>query len=53
MNHVSTRVLAVAVLVALAVGFAAGYAWRRHRYPTPAEQWDKTSREMRKGLFGE
>jgi hypothetical protein len=42
-----------AALLALAAGFAAGYGWRRHRHPSPSEQWDKTSRDLKKGLLGE
>jgi hypothetical protein len=43
----------VVALLAAAAGFAAGWSWRRHTHPTPSEQWDRTSRDLRKGLFGE
>jgi len=49
----SPKAVALIALLALAAGFAAGYAWRRHRHPTAAEQWDRSSRELKKGLFGE
>ena len=50
---VSLRVLALAVLVALAAGFVAGVAWRRHTHPTAAEKFDEASKSLRKGLLGE
>jgi hypothetical protein len=49
----SLKAVVVVALLAAAAGFAAGWAWRRHAHPTPAEQWDKASRDLKKGLFGE
>ena len=49
----SATTTALIALVAAALGFGAGYAWRRHTHPSAAEQWDKASRELRKGLLGE
>jgi hypothetical protein len=49
----SLRTVVVIALLAAAAGFAAGYGWRRHSHPSPSEQFDKASRELKKGLFGE
>jgi hypothetical protein len=49
----SLKAVAIVALLAAAAGFAAGYAWRRHQHPSPSEQWDKASRDLKKGLFGE
>ena len=51
--RVSLVTLLMVALLAAAGGFAAGYAWRRHSHPTPAEQFDEASRKLRKGLLGE
>jgi uncharacterized membrane protein len=50
---VSLKVLVVAVLLALAAGFAGGWSWRRHSHPTAAERFDEASKSLKKGLFGE
>jgi hypothetical protein len=49
----SPKAVVVIALLALAAGFAAGWSWRRHQHPTPSEQWDRSARELKKGLFGE
>ena len=49
----SATTAALIALLAAALGFGAGYAWRRHTHPSAAEQWDKASRDLRKGLLGE
>jgi len=49
----SPKVVAVIALLSLAAGFAAGWGWRRHTHPSTSERWDKASRDLRKGLFGE
>jgi len=51
--NVSLKVVVLIAALAAAVGFAAGYGWRRHTHPSPSEQWDKASRDLRKGLLGE
>lgn len=49
----SLKAVAIVALVAAAVGFAAGWSWRRHTNPTAAERFDDASRKLKKGLFGE
>jgi hypothetical protein len=51
--HFSPKAVVVIALLALAAGFAAGWSWRRHTHPSPAEQWDRASKDLRKGLLGE
>jgi hypothetical protein len=48
----SLKAVALVALLAALAGFAAGWGWRRHTHPTPAEQLDRASRDLKKGLFG-
>ncbi len=50
---VSVATLVIVALLAGVAGFAAGWAWRKHTHPTPAEQFDEASKKLRKELFGE
>lgn len=47
------KLVALVALLSAAVGFAAGWGWRRHTHPTAQERFDRASREFKKGLLGE
>lgn len=49
----SLKVVALVALLAAALGFAAGWAWRRQSHPTAAEKFDEAAKGLRKGLFGQ
>jgi hypothetical protein len=42
--------LVVAVLIALALGFAAGYAYRRHTHPTLEERAHDAAEELKSAV---
>jgi hypothetical protein len=48
----SLKTVALVALLAAAAGFAAGWSWRRHTDPSPAEQFDEAAKGLRQGLFG-
>lgn len=51
--RLSLTTAALVALLAAALGFAAGWSWRRHTHPSAAEQLDEAARSFRKGLLGE